>query len=98
MSLGARLVTREIGDPYVALLVQGDAVRRDHDAFAEVREYRAGLPIELEDGIDRCVVAVDATARGTASGSRAAALVGPDVAVDAIDIDARRRAPLAAHR
>src|SRR5213592_757428 len=46
MSLGARLVAREIGDPYVALLVQGDAVRRDHDALAEVREYRAGLPIE----------------------------------------------------
>src|SRR6266403_2444237 len=64
--LGACLVAREIGDPHVALLVHGDAVRRDHDALAEVREHRAGLPIELEDGIERGVVAVD----GTTAGSR----------------------------
>src|SRR3984893_9582707 len=95
MPLGACLVAREIGDPHVALLVQGDAVRRDHDALTEVREHRAGLPIELEDGIERCVVTVDGT---TAGSSRAAALIGPDVAVDGIDVDAGRGAPLAARR
>src|SRR5216684_54197 len=95
MPLGACLVAREIGDPHVALLVHGDAVRRDHDSLAEVREHRAGLPIELEDGIERGVVAVDGT---TAGSSRAAALVGPDVAVDGIDVDAGRGAPLAARR
>src|SRR5262249_34527141 len=97
MSFGARLA-REIGHPYVALPVQADAVRRDHDALAEVREHRAGVPIELEDRIDRRVVAVDATAGGTAGGSCAAALVGPDVAVDGIDVDAGRGAPFATCR
>src|SRR6516164_8364300 len=95
MPLGACLVAREIGDPHVALHVHGDAVRRDHDALAEVRKHRAGLAIELEDGIERRVVAVD----GTTAGSRcAAALVGPDVAVDGIDVNAGRGAPLAARR
>src|SRR5262245_10367148 len=95
MPLGACLVTREISDPHVAPHVHGDAVRRNHDALAEVRQHRAGLAIELEDGIDRRVVAVDGT---TAGGSRAAALVGPDVAVDGIDVDAGRGDPLAAGR
>src|SRR5262245_14744018 len=31
MALGAFLVAREIGNPYVALAVQRDAVRRHHD-------------------------------------------------------------------
>src|SRR5215467_6439353 len=95
MPLGACLVAREIGDPHVALHVHGDAVRRDHDALAEVRKHRAGLAIELEDGIDGRVVAVDGT---TAGSRRAAALVGPDVAVDGINVNAGRGAPLAAHR
>src|SRR6266478_2115868 len=97
MPLGACLVAREIGDPHVALHVHSDAVRRNHDALAEVREHRAGLAIELEDGIDRRVVAVDGTTTGS-SRCRAAALVGPDVAVDGIDINAGRGAPLAARR
>src|SRR6266853_380304 len=95
MPLGACLVAREIGNPHVALHVHGDAVRRDHDSLAEVREHRAGLPIEFEDGIERRVVAVDGT---TAGSRRAAALVGPDVAVDGIDVDTGRGAPLAARR
>src|SRR5258706_258689 len=95
MPLGACLVAREIGDPHVALLVHGDAVRRDHDALAEVRKHRAGLAIEFEDGIERRVVAVDGT---TAGSRRAAALVGPDVAVDGIDVNAGRGAPLASRR
>src|SRR5947207_2199676 len=95
MALGALLVAREIGDPHVPLLVHRDAVWRHHHALAEVREHRAGLPIELEDGIEWSVVAVDGTAAGRAC---TAALVGPDVAIRGIDIDAGRRAPLAASR
>src|SRR5260370_40223630 len=95
MALGTRLVAREIGDPHVALLVHRDAVWCHHHALAEVREHGAGLPIELEDGIEWSVVAVDGTAAGRA---RAAALVGPDIAVRGIDVDAGRRAPLAAGR
>ena len=93
MPLGAGLVAREMGNPHVALHVHGDAVRRNHDALAEIREHRTGLAIELEDGIERRVVAVDGT---TASSCRAAALVGPDVAVDGIDVNVGRGAPLAA--
>src|SRR5258707_15216738 len=52
MPLGACLVAREIGDPHVALHVHSYAVRRNHDALAEVREYRAGLAIEFYDGIE----------------------------------------------
>src|SRR6266481_7512580 len=95
MPLGACLVAREIGDPHVALLVHCDAVWRHHHAFAEVREHGAGLPIELEDGIEWRVVAVDGTAAGRA---RAAALVRPDIAVRGIDVDAGRGAPLSARR
>src|SRR6516164_8048846 len=95
MPLGACLVAGEVRDPYVALRVHADAVGRNHDALAEVREHSAGLAIELEDGIDRRAVAVDGT---TAGSSRAAALVGPDVAVDGIDVNAGRGAPLAARR
>src|SRR5215469_853378 len=95
MPLGACLVAREIGDPHVALHVHGDAVRRDHGALAEVRKHRAGLAIKLEDGIERRVVAVDGT---TAGSCRAAALVGPDIAVDGIDVNAGGGAPLAARR
>src|SRR5205085_882382 len=85
MPLGARFVAREIGDPHVALFVHRDAVRRHHHALAEVREHGAGLPIEFEDRIERRVVAVDRTAAGR---PRAAALVGPDIAVSGIDVDA----------
>src|SRR5260370_36407928 len=95
MALGTRLVAREIGDPHVALLVHRDAVWCHHHALAEVREHGAGLPIELEDGIEWSVVAVDGTAAGRA---RAAALIGPDIAVRGIDVDAGRRAPLATSR
>src|SRR5207245_1349438 len=45
--------------------------------------------------IEWSVVAVDGTAAGRA---RAAALIRPDVAVRGIDVDAGRRAPLAASR
>src|ERR687883_153588 len=95
MTLGAVLVAREIGDPDVALLIYRDAVWCHHHALAEVREHGAGLPIELEDGIERSVVAVDRTAAGRA---RAATLVRPDVTVRRIDVDAGRRPPLAASR
>src|SRR5260370_35682577 len=90
MALGPRLVAREIGDPHVSLLVHRDAVWRHHHALAEVCEHGAGPPIELEDGIEWSVVAVDGTAAGRA---RAPALVGPDIAVRGIDVDAGRRAP-----
>src|SRR5439155_21651884 len=95
MTLCAVLVAREIGDPHVALLVHRDAVWGHHQALAEVREHGAGLPIELEDGIEWSVVAVDGTAAGRA---RAAALVSPDITVRRIDVDAGRGAPLAASR
>src|SRR5262249_16854203 len=93
VTLGAVLVACEIGNPYVALFVHRDAVWRHHHTLAEVRKHRAGLPIELEDGIKRSVVAVDRTAAGS---TRAAALVSPNVAVHRIDVDTGRRAPLSA--
>ena len=34
-------------------LVHVDAMRRHHDALAEVRQHLAGVAVELEDGIDR---------------------------------------------
>src|SRR5205823_6719581 len=95
MTLGAVFVSGEIGNPHVALLVHGDAVWSHHHALAEVREHGTRFPIELEDRIEWSVVAVDRTAAGRA---RAAALIRPDVAVRGIDIDAGRRAPLAASR
>ena len=63
------LVARESGDPHVALHINGDAVRRDHDALAEARKHRTGLAIELEDGVEGRDVAVD----GATAGSRCAA-------------------------
>src|SRR5262249_54274354 len=95
VTLGAVLVAGEIGDPHVALPVDRDAVRRHHHTLAEVGEHGAGLPIELEDRIERGVVAVD---RSAAGGACAAALVGPHVAVGGIDVDAGGRAPLPAGR
>src|SRR5262249_50464192 len=59
------------------------------------REHGAGFSIELENGVDRVVVAVDRTAAGR---DRPAALVGPDVAVRGIDRDPGRRPPLASSR
>ena len=93
VSLGAFLVAGEVGDPDVAVLVDVDAVRRHHHALADVRQHLAGVAIELEDRIDRVVLAIDRTAAG---GAGAAALVAPDVAVLRIDVEAGRRAPLAA--
>ena len=93
VSLCAGRVGREVRDPDVPVLVDGDAVRGDHDALAEVGEHGAGLPVELEDRIDRGIVAVNGAA---ASRARAAAFVRPDVAVLRIDVDAGGRAPLPA--
>src|SRR5438105_4220805 len=93
LSPGARLVAGEVGHPHVAVLVDRDAVRRHHDALAEIREHRAGVSIELEDRIDRVDLAIDRAAAGAAGGRGAAALVGPDVAVDRIDVDAGGCAP-----
>src|SRR5204862_585194 len=95
MTLGALFVAREVGDPHVALLVQRDAMWRHHHALAEIREHGACFPIELEDRIERSVVAVDRTA---ARRARATALVGPDISVHGLDVDSRRRAPFAAAR
>ncbi len=93
VALGAGLVAREIRDPDVAVAVQANAVRRHHHALADVREHLARTAIELEHRIDRVVVAIDGTA---ARRARAAALVGPDVAVLRIDVDAGAGAPLPA--
>jgi len=51
------------------------------------------MAIELEDGIERGIVAID---RAAAGGAGSAAFVGPDVAVFRIDVDAGGGAPLAA--
>src|SRR5262245_323312 len=64
MALGSFLVRREVRNPDVAVLVDGNAVRRDHDALAEVGEHLASAPIELEDRVDRRVVAIDRSATG----------------------------------
>src|SRR6185503_6445591 len=91
LPFGAGLVVGEVGNPDVAVLVDVDAVRRHHDALADVGEHLTGVAIELEDRIDQGVVAVDRTAAGCA---RAAAFVAPDVPVLGIDVEASRRAPL----
>src|SRR3954454_6454320 len=84
LSLGALLVVREVGNPHVAILVDVDAVRRHHHAFADVRQHCAGVTVELENRIERGVVAIDRAAAGRTG---AAALVGPDVSVLRIDVD-----------
>jgi hypothetical protein len=91
--LGPGLIAREVGNPDVALSIHVDAMRRHHHTLPEVRQHRAAVAIELEDGIDQVGVAADSAARGPAGRARAAALVGPDVSVDRIDIDARRGTP-----
>ena len=45
----------------VALGVYVDAVRRHHDAAAEIRKNLARVTVELEDRIDRVIVAIDST-------------------------------------
>src|SRR5262249_51478736 len=84
VTLRARFVGSKVGDPDVAILVHVDTVRRHHDAFPEVRQYFAGVAIELEHRIDRVVVAIDRTSAGRA---RAAALVAPNVAVFRIEVE-----------
>src|SRR5207344_2284303 len=74
-------IAGEIRYPDVAVLVDRDAVRRHHHAFADVGEHRAGLAIELEDRIDRIGFAIDRPAPGATARASAAALVSPDVAV-----------------
>src|SRR5688500_8872234 len=85
MSLGAFFVAGEVGDPDVAVTIHVDPVRRDHHALADRGEQLSGVAIEFEYRINRVVLAIDGAAAGSA---RAAAFVGPDVAVLRIDIDA----------
>src|SRR5262249_17383163 len=82
MTLRTAFVSGKIGDPPIALLVHGDAVRSDHHALSDVREDGARLAVEFEDRIERGVVAIDRAAAGRA---RAAALVRPDVSIRGID-------------
>ena len=87
--LGARLVAFPVGHPHVAVRVHVQAVRRDEQTGAEARQHLARLAIELEDGIE---------VRGVLAGlaqAAAAAVVGPDVPVVRVDVDAGRGAPLA---
>ena len=55
--------------------------------------FRAGSAVELEDRIDRRVVAIHWPTAGRA---RAAAFIRPHLTVFRVDVDAGRRAPLAA--
>src|SRR5262245_40748484 len=96
VSLRAGLVAGKVGHPHVAVIVRRDTVRRHHHAFAEIRQHSAGVAVELEDGIDRVGFAVDRAAARAAGGTGAAALVGPDVAVCRVDVDAGGCAPGAA--
>ena len=96
VALGARLIIGEVGNPHVAVGVDVDTVGRHHDAAAEICEDFAGVTVELEDWIDRVGVAVDW--RATAKGACAAALIGPDVAIVRIDVDAGRRSPISSRR
>ncbi len=98
MTLGSGFVPGKVGNPDVALAVHRDAVRRHHDTLAEVREHGTGFPIELENRIDEVGLAVGAAAARPAGRSDAAAFIGPDVAVDRIDVDAGCRAPFTAGR
>ena len=91
MALGSLTVPHEVGHPDVAVGVHVDAVRRDHDAAAEVRQHLPRVAVELEDRVDGVGVAVDGHAPAERAG--AAALVGPDVAVERVDVDAGGRAP-----
>ena len=88
--LGAFVVPVEIRDPHVAVAVHVEAVRRDEQTRAEARQQLAGMAIELEDGIEVRRVLAGLTQ------PTAAAVVGPDVPVVRVDVDACRGAPLAA--
>ena len=90
VSLRPLPVPHEVGHPDVAVGVHVDAVRRDHDAAAEVRQHLPRVAVELEDRVDGVGVAVDGHAPAERAG--AAALVGPDVAVERVDVDAGGRA------
>src|SRR5262249_58318588 len=50
--LGPGRVPSEIRNPDVALTIDGDAMRRDHHALAEIRQDRPGAAVELEDRIE----------------------------------------------
>ena len=86
LALGAGGVVGEVRDPHIAFVIHVDAVGRHHDAAAEVRQYLTSVAIKLEDWIDRVTVTVDWHA--TTKSARAATLVGPDVAIDGVDVDA----------
>ena len=86
MPLRPFVVSGEVRHPDVALRVDMDAVRGDHKAAAEVREYFAGASVELEDRVHRVVVAVH---RGSGTEvTRTAALIGPDGRIDYIEFRA----------
>ena len=81
--------THRVGDPDVAVRVHVDTVRKDEESRTEAGKDLAGLTVKLEDRIDQGL-------RAPAGQSHAAAaVVGPDVPVDRVDVDPGRRAPFA---
>ena len=91
VTFGTLGVPGEVRHPDVALGVRVDAVRRHEDSNPEVGEDLPGVPVELEDGVHRVVIAVDAGPSGRA---RSAALVPPDMSVRRVDVEASGGAPL----
>ena len=94
LSLGALCIADEVSDPDVAIRVDVDAMRGDHDAATEVRKHLTGIPVKFEYRVDGIVIAVDRYAAAKAAG--AAAFVCPYVSVVGIDVYAGGGTPFTA--
>ena len=92
LALGAVGVGSEVGDPHVTFMVRMDAVGYCEKSRTEIGQHFPCVTIELEYRIDRIRIAVDRPA-GSHTGSGSTALIGPDMAIDGIDIDSGRVPP-----
>ena len=96
LALGLVGIGGEVSDPDIAFTVHVDAVGRDHHAGPEVGQHGAGGAVEFEDRVDQ--IGVTGDRRTGAEAASAAALVGPDLTVDRVNVDACGRAPCATSR
>ena len=95
VALGSFGVPGEVGYPDTAVISSMDSMRGDEEPRSKVGENLAGVPVELEDGGDQVVLAVEGA---RTEGTGTAPLVCPDVAVIRIDVDTGRRAPTTTFR
>ena len=79
-------VRGEVGDPHVTFVVRMNAVGYRDDSRTEIGHHFPCVAIELEDRIDRIRIAVDRPACSHARRG-STALIGPDMAIDGVDVD-----------